>query len=103
MSCLFLSTFVLFTGALFSFPARELGSGAFGTVYLADALGIVAFDPRGSTTKRRSSRRRFGGSVRRNHYVNNNKMTKVAVKTLKGMLRNIFCLVTIVNYDLNCF
>ncbi|XP_028403689.1 fibroblast growth factor receptor 2-like [Dendronephthya gigantea] len=62
--------------------SRELGSGAFGKVYLADALGIVAFDPRGST-KKRSSRRRFGGSVRRNHYVNNNKMTKVAVKVLK--------------------
>ena len=54
-------------------------------MYLADALGIVAFDPRGST-KKRSSRRRFGGSVRRNHYVNNNKMTKVAVKVLKGIL-----------------
>ena len=66
------------------FIARELGSGAFGKVFLADALGIVAFDPRGST-KKRSSRRRFGGSVRRNHYVNNNKMTKVAVKTLKGI------------------
>lgn len=76
---------------MFLFIARELGSGAFGKVYLADALGIVAFDPRGST-KRRSSRRRFGGSGRRsNHYVNNNKMTKVAVKTLKGTLTNINC------------
>ncbi|CAB4006860.1 vascular endothelial growth factor receptor 2-like, partial [Paramuricea clavata] len=62
--------------------SRELGCGAFGKVFLADAMGIVAFDPRGST-KRRPSRRRFGGSIRRNHYVNNNKMTKVAVKTLK--------------------
>ena len=73
---------------MFPFTARELGCGAFGKVFLADALGIVAFDPRGSTNKRRSSRRRFGGSVRRNHYVNNNKMTKVAVKILKGILRN---------------
>ncbi|XP_046852957.1 fibroblast growth factor receptor 2-like [Xenia sp. Carnegie-2017] len=62
--------------------ARELGSGAFGKVFLADAMGIVAFDPRGST-KRKSTRRRFGGPVRRNHYVNNNKTAKVAVKTLK--------------------
>ena len=66
------------------FAARELGSGAFGKVFLADAMGIVAFDPRGST-KRKSTRRRFGGSVRRNHSVNNNKMAKVAVKTLKGI------------------
>jgi hypothetical protein len=75
---------------LFPFAARELGCGAFGKVYLADAMGIVAFDPRGST-KRRPSRRRFGGSVRRNHYVNNNKMTKVAVKILKGILSNGGC------------
>ncbi|CAB4006801.1 vascular endothelial growth factor receptor 2-like [Paramuricea clavata] len=63
--------------------SRELGCGAFGKVFLADAMGILAFDPRGSTCKRRSSRRRFGGSVGRNHYFNNNQMTKVAVKTLK--------------------
>jgi serine/threonine protein kinase len=76
---------------LFPFIARELGSGAFGKVFLADAMGILAFDPRGSTCKRRSSRRRFGGSVRRNHYFNNNQMTKVAVKTLKGILNNDGC------------
>ena len=76
---------------LFPFTARELGSGAFGKVFLADAMGILAFDPRGSTCKRRSSRRRFGGSVRRNHYFNNNQMTKVAVKTLKGILNNDGC------------
>ncbi len=70
---------------LFPFTARELGCGAFGKVFLADALGIVAFNPRRSTKRR--SRRRFGGSVRLTHYVTNNKMTKVAVKTLKGILR----------------
>ena len=70
---------------LFPFTARELGCNAFGKVFLADAMGIVAFDPRGST------KRRFGGCVRRNHYLNNNKMTKVAVKTLKGILSNDGC------------
>lgn len=61
---------------------RPLGSGAFGQVFLAHAVGIVAFDPRGST-KRKSGRRRsrFGSTSR--PYVNDKRVTEVAVKSLK--------------------
>ena len=62
---------------------RPLGSGAFGQVFLAQATGIVAFDPRGST-KRKSGRRRsrFGSTSR--PYYNDKRVTAVAVKSLKG-------------------
>jgi len=64
---------------------RPLGSGAFGQVFLAQATGIVAFDPRGST-KRKSGRRRsrFGSTSR--PYYNDKRVTAVAVKSLKGTL-----------------
>ena len=67
---------------------RPLGSGAFGQVFLAQATGIVAFDPRGST-KRKSGRRRsrFGSTSR--PYYNDKRVTAVAVKSLKGTLFNI--------------
>lgn len=62
---------------------RPLGSGAFGQVFLAQATGIVAFDPRGST-KRKSGRRRsrFGSTCRPCY--NDKRVTAVAVKSLKG-------------------
>ena len=67
----------------FSLTVKPLGSGAFGQVFLAHAVGIVAFDPRGST-KRKSGRRRsrFGSTSR--PYVNDKRVTAVAVKSLKG-------------------
>ena len=68
---------------MFLLTVRPLGSGAFGQVFLAHAVGIVAFDPRGST-KRKSGRRRsrFGSTSR--PYVNDKRVTEVAVKSLKG-------------------
>lgn len=61
---------------------RPLGSGQFGQVYLAEAVGIVAFDPRGSV-KRKSGRRRSRFGSNRNPYVGNKQVSKVAVKLLK--------------------
>lgn len=66
------------------FAGKVIGSGAFGQVFIADAVGIVAFDPRssmrGKGTRRRS---RFGST--KSPYYNNKQVTTVACKGLKGM------------------
>lgn len=74
--------------ALWEFPrerihkVKPLGSGAFGQVFLAQATGIIAFDPRGSTKRKpRRRRSRFGSTSR--PYYNDKKVTAVAVKCLK--------------------
>lgn len=79
---------VIYLLFMFLLTVRPLGSGAFGQVFLAHAVGIVAFDPRGST-KRKSGRRRsrFGSTSR--PYVNDKRVTQVAVKSLKGKFINL--------------
>ena len=65
---------------VFLLIVKPLGSGAFGQVFLAQATGIVAFDPRSSAKPQRQSRFR---SSRRPYY-NDKRVTEVAVKSLKG-------------------
>ncbi|XP_028408446.1 platelet-derived growth factor receptor alpha-like [Dendronephthya gigantea] len=70
----------------------ELGSGEFGVVWLAEATGISAFHPR-DILKERESRRRFSlfsRTSKRNNYVYCKKLTKVAVKRLKGKSSNLW-------------
>ena len=67
----------------FLFTVKPLGSGAFGQVVLAQATGIIAFDPRGSTKRKPSRRRSRFGSTSRPYY-NDKRVTAVAVKSLKG-------------------
>ena len=66
------------------FSGKVIGSGAFGQVFVADAVGIVAFDPRSSMKGRGSRRRSRFGSVKSPYY-NNKQVTTVACKGLKGM------------------
>ena len=66
-----------------SLTVKPLGSGAFGQVFLAQATGIVAFDPRGSTKRKPGRRRSRFGSTSRPYY-NDKRVTAVAVKSLKG-------------------
>lgn len=61
---------------------KPLGSGAFGQVFLAEATGIIAFDPRGSTKRKATRRRSRFGSTSRPYY-NDKRVTSVAVKSLK--------------------
>ena len=66
---------------------RELGSGEFGVVWLAEAIGISAFHPR-AILKERESRRPFSifnRMAKRNSYVDCKEVTKVAVKRIKGL------------------
>ena len=76
------------------FTAKPLGSGAFGQVFLAQATGIVAFDPRGSTKRKPGRRRSRFGSTSRPYY-NDKRVTAVAVKSLKG---GSFCSSWLVSY-----
>jgi hypothetical protein len=62
---------------------KVIGSGAFGQVFVADAVGIVAFDPR-SSLKGRGARRRSRFGSTRSPYYNNKQVTVVACKGLKG-------------------
>ena len=74
---------------------KALGSGAFGQVVKAEAIGILAFNPRDKTSdafKRRSKIRR---SVKFNKMEQDPQhwkfsKTTVAVKMLKGSLGNSF-------------
>ncbi|XP_046854041.1 vascular endothelial growth factor receptor 1-like [Xenia sp. Carnegie-2017] len=64
---------------------NELGSGEFGVVWLAEAIGISAFRPR-DILREKGSRRRFSffnRMVKRNSYVYSREVTKVAVKKIK--------------------
>ncbi|CAB3981076.1 vascular endothelial growth factor receptor 2-like [Paramuricea clavata] len=65
--------------------ARELGSGQFGIVWLADAIGISAFHPRDMLRDREGGRRFpfFNRTTKRNSYVFCKEVTQVAVKTMK--------------------
>jgi hypothetical protein len=65
----------------------ELGSGEFGVVWLAEAIGISAFRPR-DILKERKSRRRFSffnRMTKTSSYVYCKEVTKVAVKRIKGL------------------
>ena len=65
----------------------ELGSGEFGVVWLAEAVGISAFHPR-DMLKEKESRSRFSifnRMEKRNSYVYCKEVTKVAVKGIKGL------------------
>ena len=64
----------------------ELGSGQFGIVWLAEAVGISAFNPRDILRKREGGRRfsLFPRTAKRNSYVYCKQVTNVAVKKLKG-------------------
>jgi hypothetical protein len=69
----------------------ELGSGEFGVVWLAEAIGISAFHPR-DILKERESRRRFSffnRMAKRNSYVCCKEVTKVAIKRTKGLSAEI--------------
>jgi hypothetical protein len=70
------------------FSASELGSGQFGIVWLADAIGISAFHPRDMLRDRESGRRfsLFNRTTKRNSYVFCTEVTQVAVKTTKGWI-----------------
>ena len=66
---------------------RELGSGEFGVVWLAEAVGISAFRPR-DVLKEKEGRRRFSffnRMTKRSSYVYCEEITKVAVKRIKGL------------------
>ncbi|XP_046852604.1 fibroblast growth factor receptor 1-like isoform X2 [Xenia sp. Carnegie-2017] len=66
---------------------NELGSGEFGVVWLAEAVGISAFHPR-DILREKGSRRRFpfiNRMVKRNSYVYSREVTKVAVKKTKDV------------------
>jgi hypothetical protein len=70
------------------FSGRELGSGQFGIVWLADAIGISAFRPRDMLREREGGRRFsfFNRTRKRNSYVFCKEVTQVAVKTMKGLI-----------------
>ncbi|CAB3997544.1 vascular endothelial growth factor receptor 2-like [Paramuricea clavata] len=63
----------------------ELGSGQFGIVWLAEAIGISAFHPRDMLREREGGRRfsLFNRTTKRNSYVFCTEVTQVAVKTMK--------------------
>ena len=67
---------------------KELGSGQFGVVWLAEAIGISAFHPRDVLKEKEGGRRFsfFSRTTKRNSYVYCKDITKVAVKKLKGLL-----------------
>ena len=69
------------------FLVSELGSGQFGIVWLAEAVGISAFNPRDILREREGGRRfsLFHRTAKRNSYVYCKQVTNVAVKKLKGL------------------
>lgn len=73
---------------------EELGSGAFGRVYLADAVGMESFLTRKNTMKHKEPQRRFLFARFKKENVllsiNDYDVVKTAVKTLKGKARNFF-------------
>ena len=69
------------------FLVTELGSGEFGVVWLAEAMGISAFHPR-NILKEREGRRSFSlfnRTSKRNSYVFSKEVTEVAIKRIKGL------------------
>ena len=71
-----------------SLSVSELGCGQFGIVWLAEAVGILAFNPRDILREREGGRRfsLFNRRAKRNSYVFCKEVTNVAVKKLKGLL-----------------
>ena len=70
-----------------SISVNELGSGAFGVVYLANAIGISSFHPRIALSEKKTQRRfSFSRLQRRNVYILDKIVKQTAVKTLKGNL-----------------
>ena len=67
------------------FSVRELGSGEFGVVWLAEAMGISAFHPRNILKESRRRFALFNRTTKRNSYVYCKEVTKVAVKRTKGL------------------
>ena len=70
-----------------AFSVNELGSGEFGLVWLAEAVGISAFHPR-DMLKERESGGRLSFLLRkrkRNRYLNCTTVTNVAIKNVKGL------------------
>ena len=70
---------------------RELGFGQFGTVWLAEAIGISAFHPRDMLRERTGGRRFsflpfFDRTGKRNSYIYCKQVSSVAVKTIKGLI-----------------
>ena len=93
------------------FVVSELGSGQFGMVWLADAIGISAFRPRDMLKERAGGRglsSLFDRTAKRNNYIYCKEITQVAVKTVKGLtilmfcnhLKNSFCKPITVNFKL---
>ena len=78
---------------------NRLGSGFFGDVYLADAVGIACFDPRKETYLRHRTllgrkRYRSGKKPSKTEKSSSLMVNKVAVKKLKGDIRyTIFVLI----------
>ena len=87
------------------YAVNELGSGEFGVVWLAEAIGISAFRPR-DILREKGSRRRFSffnRMVKRNSYVYSREVTKVAVKKIKGFaVINISIKIIIHNFMFHC-
>lgn len=74
----------------FIFAVDRLGSGVFGDVHLAEAVGIVCFEPRERASMRQRpllirKRSRSGSASSRSGNSYRRHVTKVAVKKLKGM------------------
>lgn len=78
----------------------EVGSGHFGTVWLAEAIGIAEFHPRDILREKEGGRRFFffNRMAKRNSYVYCKQVTKVAVKKLKGCVCLSIFLMTVYVY-----
>lgn len=77
------------TSLLLIILVKPIGSGAFGEVFMATALGIDAFDPR-SSVKKKSNRIRFFLRSNKKLFLSATKETSVAVKRLKGKFHIFF-------------
>ena len=71
----------------YTFLVNELGSGQFGRVWLAEAVGISAFHPRDMLQERESGGRFsfLWRKVERNSYLHCTDVTNVAIKSIKGL------------------
>ena len=81
----------------------RLGSGAFGDVYLAEAVGIVCFEPRERISLKQRpllsrKRSRSGSTSSRSGSSYRRLVTKVAVKKLKGIVEEKRRLIPQVNF-----
>jgi hypothetical protein len=81
----------MFQNNLKYFSVSELDTGQFGIVWLAEAIGISAFHPRGMLREREGGRRFsfFNRTTKRNCYIFCKEVIQVAVKTIKGLISKL--------------